>query len=476
MSTYKFVARGENGLDKERISVDFTNVTRGKNGEYYVISKQREAHPVYKRVIPLMGTSCISDSRTMCVGTYCGPHAERVYNGQKIPTMITEEFFDLFAECGIDFFASTPDASTHPDVVWKFLQLCGDYGMGVFLTVSRLRGVEAAADMSEEKIYKELGEFANHGNVLGFELRDEPDVKMLKELKKTVDVVKNSAYGENHLLYYNAFPNYSTPKQLSGTDVGISYETYLREFVENLSAEYLSFDYYPFDKDGNASDGYFPNLSSVRNIADEYKIPFWAFVQCGEIFSIEFTKPQPDRPRFIWQVATELAYGAKGIQYFTLTGYADFLSQIVPYGERESLEGMFGVDNRINCWYYYAKEINAHIHKVDEVLVNAYHEGVIFHGDSPCPKSTGREVITSGTFRELVGVQGVDALIGCFDYKGKTALYVVNNTFETDGEITLTFDDEYGYDLVHGTEQTFATGKILRLAVPAGEGVLVLVK
>ena len=62
--------------------------------------------------------------------------------------------------------------------------------------------------------------------------------------------------------------------------------------------------------------------------------------------------------------------------------------------------------------------------------MNANNVGVIFHGESPVTKSTGSEVIAENKFRQLTSVSGSDALIGCFDYCGGTALSVVNNSYE----------------------------------------------
>ena len=81
-----------------------------------------------------------------------------------------------------------------------------------------------------------------------------------------------------------------------------------------------------------------------------------------------------------------------------------------------------------------------------------------------------------GKFRELISVEGCDSLIGCFDYKGKTALYVVNNNFTDSGKVTLKFDDNYGYDVVNGLEKSFTSGEVVELELPAGAGALVVLK
>ena len=79
-------------------------------------------------------------------------------------------------------------------------------------------------------------------------------------------------------------------------------------------------------------------------------------------------------------------------------------------------------------------------------------------------------------FRELTGVDAGDALVGCFDYKGGTALYVVNNSVTTKQEITLNFSDRYGYDVTQRARTVSVAGDSLTLTMEAGEGVLVVLR
>ena len=66
--------------------------------------------------------------------------------------------------------------------------------------------------------------------------------------------------------------------------------------------------------------------------------------------------------------------------------------------------------------------------------------------------------------------------MGCFDYKGGTALYVVNNSVTKTGTITLNFDNNYYYEIIKKTEKVEKTGKQLTLTLDKGEGVLIVLK
>ena len=85
--------------------------------------------------------------------------------------------------------------------------------------------------------------------------------------------------------------------------------------------------------------------------------------------------------------------------------------------------------------------------------------------------------IKDDTFRELKTVNDdCNALIGCFDYYGKTVLYAMNSSFTDATEITLTFDDTYCYDVTQRAETVSVVGKKMTLKLNAGEGAMVALR
>jgi hypothetical protein len=276
-------------------------------------------------------------------------------------------------------------------------------------------------------------------------------------------------------MYYNALPDYATGTQLSGNSTPITYEEYVRTYIEEMRADYFSYDYYPFGFNEGISDGYFGNLAVVRNICQEYEIPFWVFGQCGFDFGWQVGINAPNEGQFIWGINTALAYGAKGVQYFVLNQPTGFINENDPWAATRA--GMYGIYGNKNQWWYYAKKANAFIKNVDHVLMNSAHVGVIFHGDSPIKKTDGLERIEQENFRQMTSVQGDDALIGCFDYYGGTALLLVNNNVKKkDAKIILTFDDIYGYEVYQRDTQTEIAGNALQLRLDQGEAALVVLK
>ncbi len=421
----------------------------------------------------------------MPVGIYGGPLLEREYKGKNLPSMVSEKYFNLYEEMGLNFFTSVIATEQELDQTELILDFCDQYNIAAFLNSPTLYGELAGTTMTKEKIEGALSPYAEHKSVVGFFLRDEPAVSYMSALNKTVRTLKESKYS-NLLAYYNAYPEWASVGQLSGeANSTMTYEEYLRAFVENLNAEYLSYDFYPWLTKSDGTEyfrkGYISNLSIVRKIAEEYKIPFWSCKQCGSLhenYEMSKLNAQPNADQFRWQMTIDLAYGAKGFTYFLLVG------SLLSYDERdtwqEGMDAYYGLFNSYtgepNEWFYYAKDFKAHLQLVDEVLTNACNEGVIAHGAVIGKEEMGEELREDGSYRELKSVQGDASVIGCFDYKGGTALYVTNNSYKKTATVTLNFRDNYGYDVYQGVEKTLKMGKTLSLELIAGEGALVVLR
>ena len=139
----------------------------------------------------------------------------------------------------------------------------------------------------------------------------------------------------------------------------------------------------------------------------------------------------------------------------------------------------------MNQWYFYAQKANKQIRAAQDVLMNAQSVGIIASGKDATKLTAQRspsddyrfgyfsEILTNGSFRELKSVEG-DALVGCFDYKGGTALYVTNFSTTNKQNVKLNFDDRYAYDIIQRGEAVSVAGSTISLTLEAGEGVLVV--
>ena len=65
--------------------------------------------------------------------------------------------------------------------------------------------------------------------------------------------------------------------------------------------------------------------------------------------------------------------------------------------------------------------------------------------------------------------------MGCFDYLGGTALYVVNYNRKEKADITLTFDrNDYRYKVIQRATSCDVVGGEMTLTLDMGEGALIV--
>lgn len=163
---------------------------------------------------------------------------------------------------------------------------------------------EAKARQNVESLVAEVG---RHPAVFGYYLRDEPRADFFPGLGKVAALIREKHPGA--WPYINLFPNYANFDQLGAK----GYDDYLEKFFAACQPPIVSYDNYSLMDDGSLRDGYFQNLESVRAASIKHKVPFWNIVLANAHFN--YAEPTPAGFRF--QAYTTLAYGGRGIAYFT---------------------------------------------------------------------------------------------------------------------------------------------------------------
>jgi hypothetical protein len=231
------------------------------------------------------------------------------------------------------------------------------------------------------------------------------------------------------LAYINLFPTYANQTQLGISEnqvdkTKIKYPTYLhgigsnnktvllylehlRQFITVVKPDLISYDHYHLWKDRD-SEQYFLNLALISQASKEANIPFMNVIQAGR-FEKEWRIPTAAEMRF--QVYTTLAYGGKGISYFTYWG-----------GKAE--EGLYR-EGKPSPLVKDVAIINAEIRKLSPALMSldfqsVYHTGLLPLGGEKMPKNAGVKVVSNGEF--VVGLFG----------KGQktTAFTIVNRNYK----------------------------------------------
>lgn len=446
-------------------------------GSMLVLSACQKEEPVSmelmeKEEVYTLGFDALGGRDVMPLSGYYGPLPNNYsINAQNVPDYYTDEMWQSFADCGINLINhSYTFYDLEPELAVKMLEQGEKYDVGVFVTDATFTtGGEKNTYLADEAITQ----YSDYPAFCGLFIVDEPSTPYFMASAKKDIANYVSTFEETNKLGIvgkgNLFPIYNEQDEES-------YRQYVDEYCSTCKPPFLGFDNYVWETNNKLA--YFLNMDIIREYADKYQMPFWSFIQAGAQFNdaaenFDSESLWPTEGQFYWNVNTTLACGAKGIMYFPL---------IQPYyfAYAESTEfdfqrnGLIGAWGNKTQWWYYAQNINRHITEVDTVLMNAVNKGVIVSGEMAIADTAGRAFLMEGTsWRELQSVEG-NAMIGCFNYNGKTALYVTNYETEYAQKITLTLQDSYNMSVTQDAKLTHINGDTLELDMKAGEGVLVV--
>lgn len=150
--------------------------------------------------------------------------------------------------------------------------------------------------------------FKDHPANAGYFIKDEPSVLLIPQLSTFIKRIKS--VDPLGFCYVNLLPNFA-PTSVMGTH---SYKDYVNQYITELELDVISFDYYPIV--GNPSMikyGWYNNLELIREKGKLFNKPFWTFA----LATSHGDYPIPTLEQLRLQTFSNLAYGAKGIQYYT---------------------------------------------------------------------------------------------------------------------------------------------------------------
>ena len=279
---------------------------------------------------------------------------------------------------------------------------------------------DAEAQLGQAEIDKRVqalvGRVGTHKAVYGYYLRDEPSANAFPGLGRWAAAFKKAA--PDALAYINLLPNYASPGQL-GVE---TYEQYLESFVKDAKPEFISYDHYALMDDGSLRGGYFQNLESVRASALKHDLPFWNIVLSNSHFS--YADPTPAGFRF--QLYTTLAYGGRGISYFTYFSPNTGNYRLAPIDQ-------FG--HKTPTWDM-LRHVNLQMHRLGPVYLTLKSINVFHHPQVP----EGCSGIA--TSKLLASVTGDDLLIGEFEGpKGQPFVMIVNKDLHKSTAFDLKFKE-----------------------------------
>ena len=390
---------------------------------------------------------------------WCGP--------PKAETTI--ERYQELADCGFNVaFAAidnlwapaSKEQVAHNKMV---LDLCQQTGMKAFIwdgtiakgvgkwhePAKKPEGTRKLAGALDEMIARH----SSHPAFLGFILGDEMGPAAHEKLRLVNYYLRKK--DPKHLPYYNTLPNYaSTPPR---------YERELASYLKTVKPAFFSWDAY-WQMFGAGDERYYwDNLETVRRNCLKAKVPYTQIIVSIEHMGYRACSEADLR----WQVWTSLAYGTRGITYFTYCH--------VPGMATGNAPGLLTKEGVRDAKWYQVQKINRRIGKLGPTLVKLTSTGVYCTG--PLPIGT----IPLLPEAPVDKAEGGAMVIGCFkDAAGKVYILPVNRSLRDKMTFRLTLKDKFR----SAAEVSQETGKlrpraalksgVLDVSLEAGEGKLFL--
>ena len=321
------------------------------------------------------------------------------------PNISVEHYLEL-KECG--FNLSFPHISSFADAK-RALDCAAEAGVRVMLMCNELY-------QSPETIVPQV---KNHPGLAGYHLRDEPhsaDIPGLKELNDKIVKLDPA-----HFTYLNLLP-------VGATDSFMPYLDYIHHCYGEVQTPFISYDHYGIV--GNSVRAtYYLNLEIISQEARKMGKPFWAFA----LSTAHGGYPVPNVAQLKFQMYSNLAYGAQGLQYFTYwnpgTEVWDFHdAPILQNGKRSSV-------------YDFVREVNEELQKRNFVFMRSTVLWVRHTGAELPPGTTRLEASELPVQVKSLDTHGRDAVVSLLAKNDARYLVVVNASFDTAMNLTATFAD-----------------------------------
>lgn len=405
--------------------------------------------------------------------------------------LVQDKYYAMIEDLGINLLNCTPtDASTENGIndYINSLVLAERHGIGVYVADDNIKGNTSAAQLADR-----LNLFSRFKSFKGIFICDEPHTGYFYSTatNSTIQEIKNKfklVNGYNKLTaYVNLYPAVgggTTEDTLNST-----YNRYVQEYIDSCNPEFISFDCYPFtSKNGNSRycQIFFNALNLIKNKAQENNLPFWGYIGTHEPLNtvpVITENAAPTAAQLYWSTNMHLAYGAKGMQWFTLIepwffaleGYQDDDGTYVLTGMDFDRCGLIGANGEPTRHYSNAKAINSWIGKIDSVLMESENCALLAKG-TYAKQVSG---ITAEAYGELSGIEVSNnedgAIVGVFDYNGKKAYYIVNFSTTYAETVSLNFNAQKSMTVYTEANEYNTAASRYSVTLEAGRAALIVV-
>jgi hypothetical protein len=251
----------------------------------------------------------------------------------------------------------------------KALDICGKLKLPILTIDAHINPAMTTKPGWQKLMAETIADYRSHPALYGLYGWDEPASDLFAQVGAINKEFCRQA--PEYLFHLNIFPNYAEQSQL-GTP---TYREHVERFVSIVRPQVLCFDNYSVMANGTIRPNYFENLAMIRDCAVKHELMAWIFILSGQFHDL--ADPSEGQMRF--QAFTSLAYGMKGILYFTYWPY--------PPLTKSTVVDLAGKPTRL---YPIIKRLNGDILAIGPTLLSltstgTYHTGPIPYGCTRLP-------------------------------------------------------------------------------------------
>jgi hypothetical protein len=324
---------------------------------------------------------------------------------QKIDFLVSPEVFPIFPwdilpankaayeeakECGFNLAGFV-----HPEN----LDLVASAGIKAIVSDASIdvRGAKVGDDEIARRVKALVEKTKDHPATFAYHVLDEPSLDLMPTVARWVKPLQDAA--PNRIVHVNLLPI---------TSDAPAYEKYLHAYIDAAKPKVFSYDQYSITDDGKLRPNYFEGLEVARKVALQTNTTFW---RVG-IANSHFRYATPSAATLQFQVYTSLAYGVRGLGWFTYTGRDRG-------NYRNTAIDLFG---HRTPTYDLLRDANLQVHRLAPVITKLKSVNVFHHPDVP----HGCRGLDSSKF--LKDIKGAGPFcVGEFeDEQGRAAILIVN--------------------------------------------------
>lgn len=300
----------------------------------------------------------------------------------------------------------------------RALAFADTVGLGLYLTDPAIERFKKGTDTTLYIIDSLTTIYNSFSSFSGYFLSNKPGLNDLAPLAILTDYLTSRFPTHNYII--NAYPEYATSAEL---DTAV-YTDYLSALSEKLRPKFLSFEHFSI-VDDDIRPEYFSNLEAARQNTIKHNVPFWAYA-----LLVAFDDhPVVAHSHVRFQLYSGLAYGAKGVQYYS---FRPPKNNSYEYGD-----ALLSVEGDPTDALAFTRLINSEIEKLGPTLMRLTSTGVYF--SNPVPPH-GR-AFTPGL--PIIKIDSPSILAGFFvDEFGHRYVLFVNTDFSYGKRARIHFSEE----------------------------------